>query len=446
MQTANLPESELMADGTAAAPRQRPPARGSALVPARVAAMPIEPPHPREVQDKLEFRTAASYKKAVMLAERYLWQAKLAVERRKASVTKNERQAQLDHEETANNYQRQVFAAQARYKQYSEQCHAKHRQAIYQARVAAAQAEEVYKRALESVPGYGRLQLALMALNDSRAVTQALVAAYKSSLGPDGMGNLMNFLTALDKVVDFARDRRAVTPMQFAESLLKAVVQRQVRHFAADKHTDKVELEKLKQAAGARLLMVQGFLAEGHADNTPAPVRTAYFGVHEWLGKATGTPFELALDRLKRDVDGTARREELNLTKQIEIAVQQSNQLHLLRPVAEAYDRAQRVLISSEQAAKNVLHQEIARIEQQLEKELQMADAMVVGMDHTAARRLAEAKRAFSNARKMVGRWRRVLDELEEIGRWQKLVWRLTENFDHEGFWLDLRAKAANRP
>jgi hypothetical protein len=445
MQTANLPDpAEPMNEGLAA-PRQRPALRGSALVPSRVSAMPIEPPHPREVEDKLEFRSAAQYKKAVSLAERYLWQAKLAVDRRKASVKKNERQAQVDHEETAGNYQRQVFAAQARYKQYLDQCHAKHRQAIFQARVAAAQAEEVYKRALDSVPGYGRLQLALMALNDSRAVTQSLVAAYKSSLGPDGMGHLGNFLTALDKVVDFARDRRAVTPMQFAESLLKAVVQRQVRHYAADKHADKAELEKVKQAAGARLLMIQGFLGEGHLDATPAPVRTAYFGVHEWLGKATGTPFELALDRLKRDIDGVSRREEQNLTKQIEIAVQQSNQLHLLRPVAEAYDRAQRVLLSSEQAAKNVLHQEVARIEQQLEKELQLADAMVVGMDHTAARRLAEAKRALVGARKMVGRWSRVLNELEEVGRWQKLVWRLTENFDHESFWLDLRAKQVNR-
>jgi hypothetical protein len=38
-----------------------------------------------------------------------------------------------------------------------------------------------------------------------------------------------------------------------------------------------------------------------------------------------------------------------------------------------------------------------------------------------------------------------VLNELEEVGRWQKLVWRLTENFDHESFWLDLRAKQVNR-
>ncbi|MDB5099674.1 MAG: hypothetical protein JWM80_4095 [Cyanobacteria bacterium RYN_339] len=446
MQTANLPDpAEMLAEGLHSAPRQRPPARGSALVPARVSAMPIEPPHPREVEDKLEFRTAAQYKKAVMLAERYVWQARLAVDRRKASVKKNERQAQVDHEETAGNYARQVFHAQARYKSYMEQCHAKHRQAIYQARVGAGQAEDVYKRALESVPGYGRLQLALMALNDSRAVTQSLVAAYKTALGPDGMGDLHLFLTSLDKVADFARDRRAVVPMQFAESLLKAVVQRQVRHMGADKHADKAELEKLKQAAGARLLMIQGFLAEGHPDATPAPVRTAYFAVHEWLGKATGTPFELALDRLKRDIDGVTRREEQNLSKQIEIAVQQSNQLSMLRPVAEAYDRAQRMLLSSEQAAKNVLHQEIARIEQQLEKELQLADAMVVGMDHTAARRLAESKRALMGARKMVGRWSRVLNELEEVGRWQKLVWRVTENFDHESFWLDTRAKLSNR-
>ena len=37
----------------------------NALVPARVASMPIEPPHPKEVRDKLEFTSAASYKMAV---------------------------------------------------------------------------------------------------------------------------------------------------------------------------------------------------------------------------------------------------------------------------------------------------------------------------------------------------------------------------------------------
>lgn len=410
-------------------------------LPARVASMPIEPPHPREVEDKLQFRSAVQYKRAVQLAERYLWQARLAVDRRVASVRKAERQAQLDHEETAGNYVRQVEQAKARYKSLLDQCHHKHRQTVYQARLAASQAEEAYKTALAKIPGYGGLQLKMMALNDSRAVMLSLVTAYKSALGPDGLGNLPTFLAGLDKSIDLARDRRAVVPMQFAESLLKAVVQRQARQIAADK----TEVEKLKQAGAARLLAVQSFLAEQHVDSTPAAIRTAYFQVHEWLGKATGTPFDLALDRLRRDVEALVRKEATHLEKQIEAAIHHSDQLHLLQPIAEAYDRAQRVLVSSEQAAKNVLHQEIARVEQQLEREIQLADAMVVGMDHTAARRLSEAKRAVQNAKKLVGNWKRVLSELEEVTGWQKFFWRLKENFDHEAFWMDVRTKQMSR-
>jgi hypothetical protein len=410
-------------------------------LPARVASMPIEPPHPREVEDKLQFRTAAQYKKAVMLAERYLWQARLAIDRRAGTVKKAERQAKQDHEETGGNFQRQLAQAQSRYKSYIEQCHGKHRQAIYQARVSASQAEDIYKTALASVPGYGQLRLRAMALNDSRAVTLSLVSSYKAALGPDGLGNMHIFLAGLDKTIDLARDRSSVVPMQFAESLLKAVVQRQLRNVAADKE----EVERLKVAGGGRLMLIQSFLAEQTLDTTPASVRTAYFAVHEWLGKASGTPFDLALDRLKRDVESLIRKEQSHLEHQIETALQHSDNLHLLRPVAESYDRAQRVLISSEQAAKNVLHQEISRIEVQLEKEIQLADAMVIGMDHTAARRLAEAKRAYNGARKMAGRWQRVLEELQEIGAWQRFIWRLTENFDLDCFWLDLRAKQMNR-
>src|SRR5688572_23944186 len=86
---------------------QRAQAPQGALVPARVAQIPIEPPTPDEVADKLSFRSAAQYKKVVAMADRFYQQARYAVERRAASVKKAERQAQVDHEETATNYQRQ---------------------------------------------------------------------------------------------------------------------------------------------------------------------------------------------------------------------------------------------------------------------------------------------------------------------------------------------------
>jgi hypothetical protein len=125
----------------------------------------------------------------------------------------------------------------------------------------------------------------------------------------------------------------------------------------------------------------------------------------------------------------------------IETAAQQCNHIHLLQPVAASYHQAQRVFTSSEIAAKNVLQSEITRIEAQLEKEIQLADAMVVGMDHTAAKRLAEAKRGHANARKLVVIWGRVLDGLEEVSGWQKMKWRFGENFDHQAFWDEFRLK-----
>lgn len=424
------------------------PAQQGALVPARVSSMPVEPPHPREVEDKLEFKTAQQYKKAVHLADRYYWQAQLAVDRRMASVKKAERQAKVDHDETASNYQRQVVQAQARYRQYLEQCHAKHRQTLFAARQAANQAELNYKETLRAVPGYGELQLRVLALNDSRAVTLSLIAAYKGGLGPDGMGNITMFLNALDKTIDLARDRQAVVPMQFAEALLKAVVSRQVRALAADK----TEVERLKQEAGSRLVAIKNFLVEAQTtgtvkggDGTPAAIRSVYFAVHEWLSKAAGTPFELAMDRLKLDVEATVRREQRHLESQIQAAIATSKQMHLIHPVATAYQHAQRVLLSSEQAAKNVLHAELTRVEVQLEKEVQMADAMVVGMDHTAAKRLSEAKRSLNDARKMVRIWSRVLGEFEEITRWQRFVWRLVDRHDQDAYWEDLRARQMAR-
>lgn len=419
-----------------------------ALVPARVASMPIEPPHPKEVRDKLEFTSANSYKKAIQLADRYYWQAQLAVDRREASVRKAERQAQVDQAETQSTYQRQLTAAQQRYRQLIEQAHAKHRQAVFTARQNARQAEDVYKEVLQGVAGYGELQLRSLALADARAMTSALIQAYKGALGPDGLGDLMAFLSAFDRVIDLARDRRMVVPVQFGESLIKALVQRQVRHLASGgaKVADaKGDAERLKQAAGARLSAIKAFTTEVGGDATPPAIRTIYFSVHDWLAKTSGTPFDLAMDRLKLDVEATTRREQRNLEDQMKVAIQACTRMNQIRPVAEAYQAAQRVLISSEQAAKNVLHADLQRIEVALQRELQMAEAMVVGMDHTSAKRLAQAKKDLAGARKMVNRWFRVLEDLQEIGRWQKFCWRVMEGFDHEAYWDDLHTKQMAR-
>jgi hypothetical protein len=419
-----------------------------ALVPARVASMPIEPPHPKEVREKLEFSSAASYKKAVQLADRYYWQAQLAVDRREASVKKAERQAQVDTAETQHTYQRQLAAAQQRYRQFQEQAHAKHRAAVFQARQNARQAEDVYKELLTSVPGYGELQLRSLALADARSLTITLIQAYKGSLGPDGLGDLLGFLSAVDRMLDLARDRRMVTPLQFAEALIKGLVQRQVRHLASagSKIADpKAEAERLKAAAGARLTAIKTFVTEQGGDATPPTIRTIYFSVHDWLAKTQGTPFDLAMDRLKLDVEATARREQRALEDQMKVAIQNCTRMHQIRPVAEAYQAAQRVLASSEQAARNVLHADLQRVEVALQRELQMAEAMVVGMDHTGAKRLAQAKKDLSNARKMVNRWFRVLEDLQEVGGWRKFCWRVMEGFEFESYWEDVRARQAAR-
>lgn len=420
----------------------------NALVPARVASMPIEPPHPKEVRDKLEFKSAASYKKALQLADRYYWQAQLAIDRRLASVKKAERQSQIDQTDTASSYERQVNAAHQRYRQLVEQSHAKHRQTLFISRQNARQAEDVYKEVLKGVAGYGELALHSLALADARALSTTLIQAYKGSLGPDGLGNIATFLSAVDRAIDHARDRKMVVPMQFAESLIKAIAQRQIRHLAAtgskEGQDPKTEAERIKQAAGARLTAIKGLTHE-QTDQTPPCIRTIYFSVHDWLTKAPGTPFDLALDRLKLDVEATTRREQRALEDQMKVAIQACKRMHEIRPVAEAFQAAQRVLMSSEQAAKNVLHGELTRIDGALERELQMAEAMVVGMDHTSAKRLQQCKKDLAGSRKMVNRWFRVLEDLQEVGRWQKLVWRVMEGFDYEAYWEDIRSKQAAR-
>jgi hypothetical protein len=64
-------------------------------------------------------------------------------------------------------------------------------------------------------------------------------------------------------------------------------------------------------------------------------------------------------------------------------------------------------------------------------------------MDHTAAKRLAEAKRGYGNARKLVNSWGKVLDDLEEgVSAWQRMMWRFTEGFDHQAFWDEFRLKS----
>ncbi|MOA52764.1 hypothetical protein D3C78_1761130 [compost metagenome] len=65
-------------------------------------------------------------------------------------------------------------------------------------------------------------------------------------------------------------------------------------------------------------------------------------------------------------------------------------------------------------------------------------------MDHTAAKRLSEAKRGYGEARKLVSRWGKVLDDLEEIGGLQRMMWRFTEGFDHQAFWDEFRLKQAS--
>ncbi|HEY9721446.1 MAG TPA: hypothetical protein V6D47_05505 [Oscillatoriaceae cyanobacterium] len=429
MQTAKVSEAQSKQ-------RKRAP-MGGALVPSGLASVPIEPPYPKEVAEKLEFRTAAQYRKAIALAERYSTQAKLAVDRRAASIKKAERQAQVDHEETASNYRRQVTQARTRHRALLEQVHGKHRQALFQARSSASRTEEVYREVLRGLPGYGELVLRSLALQDARVVTHSLVSAYKGALGPDAMGDMNVFLYGIDRTLDLARDRGAIAPVRFADALVKAVLHRQIRRAGPDKE----EIERLKQITGTRVQLMQSYLAEMREDAVPDVVRDVYQAVHDWLAQAAGTPFDVALDRLKLDVDATVRKEQKQLEGQIQLAAHQCNKLAQVRPVFDAYQEAQRVLISSEHAARGVLNGEVGRINAQLDKEIQLADAMVIGMDHTAAKRLTEAKRQHGEARKLVGLWRRELEDLEEVGGWQRFVWKMTEGFDYQAFWEHFHAR-----
>ncbi|MEB3328864.1 MAG: hypothetical protein VKQ33_06490 [Candidatus Sericytochromatia bacterium] len=410
--------------------------------------MPIEPPHPREVRHRLLYTSAATYKKAVTLAERYGWQARMAAERRDATLKKLERQAEAEKGETRLTYERQVAAAQQRYRSFLEQAHAKHRHAVHHARQAARQAEDVYKAVLQRVPGYGELQLQALALADARALTTSLVQGYRSALGPDGLGEIVEFLRAFDRVLDHARDRQMVVPVQFAEAVIKGLVQRQLRHLAASAGATpaaRAEGERIKQAASGRLSAIQEVLAEQGRDTTPPSIRTIYFAVQDWLSKAPGSPFDLALDRLKLDVEATSRREQRALEDQMKVAIQSCAQAPEIRPAAEAYQAAQRILSSSEQAARNVLTSDLARVETALERELQMAEAMVVGMDHSRSKRLAQARKDLVRARKMARRWDLVLEGLQEVGAWQRLKWRLFEGFDLELFWGEVQARQPHR-
>lgn len=414
-------------------------AQGGALVPSRLASMPIEPPHPKEVADKLAFRTAAEYQRAVQCAERYWTQARMAVERRTASIAKAERQAKVDHEETARNYERQVATARQRHQSFVEQVHAKARGAVHSARIAATQAEGVYVAALSAIPGFGPLQLEAMAFHDARNVALALVNAYKAALGPDGLGPLSVFLFGLDRFIDMARDRRAQMPLQFAELLVKAVVQRQVRHYAADAE----EVARLKRMGGSRLVAIQAALGDLNEEGTPTVVVSSYRNVREWLAQAKGSPFDLALDRLKLDVETAVRRELARLQPQLELAKSEAHGLSAIRTVVEAHQRAQRQLFSTEAAARGLLNEELARIDAQLERDMQLADAMVIGMDHTAAQRLAEAKRMQAEAKKMVKRWARVIGDLQDLSGWQRFRWRVIEGFDLDAFWNEAHARMA---
>ncbi|MEB3285048.1 MAG: hypothetical protein VKN33_07170 [Candidatus Sericytochromatia bacterium] len=419
-----------------------------ALVPAGIRALPIEPPHPKVVRNKLVFTTSSSYRKAVLLADRYYWQSLLAVERREASVKKYTRQAQSDHLQTQETYQRQVAAAQQRYRSYLEQAHAKHRHAISHARAGARPAEDVYRAVLEQVPGYGELQLDALSLADVRAITIALVQGYRSALGPDGLGDLTAFLRAFDRVLDHAKDRRMVVPIQLAELIIKGALQRQVRHLMLQSGKDpetRIECERLKESASLRLGAIGEFLAECAMDKTPSSIRATYFAVHDWLGKAPGSPFDLALDRLKLDVEATSRREQRSLEDQMKVAIQTCAQAPQIRPAAEAFQAAQRILATAEQAARNTLQSDLVKIESALERELQMADAIVVGMEHKQSKRLAQAKRDLIKAKKLNRRWYDVLTGLQIVSGWVRIRWRLLEGFDIEHFWNDLRAKQAVR-
>lgn len=419
-----------------------------ALVPAGISALPIEPPHPKAVRHKLNFTTSATYRKAVLMADRYYWQSVLAVERREASVKKYTRQSQSDQAETQTTYQRQVAHAHQRYRSYLEQAHAKHRHAIAHARQGARQAEDVYKAVLEQVPGYGELQLKALALIDARVLTTSLVQGYRTALGPDGLGDLMSFLRAFDRVLDHAKDRQMIVPIQFAESVIKGLLQRQLRHVTANGVKDldtRAECERLKQATHVRLNAISEFLADTALDTTPPSLRAIFFAVHDWLRKAPGTPFDLALDRLKLDVEATSRREQRALEDQMKIAIQTCPQAPQIRPAAEAYQASQRILASAEQGARNVLQSDLVKIESALERELQMAEAMVVGMEHKQSKRMEQAKKDLVRAKKLNRRWFEVLNELQTVSTWARMRWRLLEGFDIDHFWDELRAKQAVR-
>jgi hypothetical protein len=422
---------------SAGQPPRRKQAMTQALVPSGIQALPIEPPDPSEVADRLTFKNAVSYQAAIALAQGYRRQARLAVERRMASIRKGERLTHAESQETQLTHDRQMAQAHLRYKALIEQAHGKHRQILHQARLRAYRAEEQYKKALSFFPEYGACELKRLALQDAHLVFMSIQEAYQGVLGPDGLGELGEFLARLDKSIDLARERRAIAPLQFIETLITGVLHRQVLKLGRDQQA----VERLKQVAGTRLLVLQGLLAQTPEDTTPEEARAIYQSVRAWLAQAAGTPFGLALERIKRDMAAFIRQEQEVLETAGQSAARRCENLQQLGPALEAYAEARRLLHGTEQAARSALQHELAKIDARLEKERHLIEALVIGLDHTAAKRLEEARRSHQTARKLVTRWGKELRRLEALTGFQKFMFKQFEGFDAERFWKNFHLR-----
>lgn len=410
-----------------------------APVPSRAEQLAPEPPSPSQLAAELEYAGPDAYRHAVETALQQLQRARRALAQRHAQLAKAEARAEQEQAETAETYARQLRTIQARYASWVLEAHARHEATRRQAAGPRLAAEAALAAACAAAGAHGELRLEARRLGEARAVARGLGQLAKRTLGLGGLGDWRALARGLAPFVHDALERRDPETAAMVDALLQAVLRTHAIQARAQGPEQARALVAEMKALTAPML-ASLWRAQASAPYQPAPLGQVFGDVARWLRGAEPGAAEAALDRLRLDVEMVARQSERSLKAALALTPAEPEAAGAISRAEAALSEAERLEQGLAQAASAALGHDLSYLEREREKGARLADALVVGMDQTAGRALAEARAQLGRTRALEQAW---LDELRGLEQapsaWERFAWRTWHGLDLGGFWVRQR-------
>lgn len=416
--------------------RPQPQPHSLALAPVKGPERLPDLPGPSQLARELEFSSAATYRRAVDLAFMHLEQTRRVLAHRQSQLERASARAEKEQAETTRTYTRQLHTIESRYAAWVREAHARHAGARAEAARPRLEAEAALAEACAAAGPWGALRLEARRLDEARALARELGHLAKRTLGLGGLGDWRAFSSGVRLHAREAEARRSPETAALLDALLQAVMRTHAVQARAKGPDHARALVAEMKALNAPELAALWRLREADAYFT-AGLGRVFAEVTRWLRGAEPGAAEAALDRLRLDVEMLARQSARSLKAALALTPPaEPEAAAAVSSALQALAEAERLESGLAQAAAAALQHDLSYLDGEREKGSRLADALVVGMDHTAGRALADARSRLQHARDLETAWLREIQALEQApSGWERFAWRAWRGLDLDAFW-----------